>query len=461
MHDFFINIARTIQSFPVAVSIILLVVVSIAKLIIAVRQIYAQEAAENGFALGSVITGWAACIAVAIYSITVFKTTYLTIGLIALVASFVLGILAKSVKMSVLDVCLFVLFFFSGIFFGVIGDKAFHGYAFFGIDIALIGELALDFILGAIAVKLGDKAPNQQELLTRKVSEKLLGINKEYFALLNKELPELNDAERYIISACSYADAACDADLSLDQRTWIAGSVLWVLSKKSFYKQSDYTLQAKITDSKVNLVNEYDKVEAAKIRAPYQYLNRESKAFANPVMGMIDFAVEKENKDNDVYLWNAVSAKIMPQRVSDYTDDYIEKRNNDIKNEEYVKAVVSDLRDFFVGAIDLRNFHSDSQKIAFLKSLSYSQRYAVLYGVLLIAGTDITVFTDPSEVRDRITRLEAELLNTESSASQRFWTELNRNFENLGTHHTSCINTVLKDWNRYRSSFSSAMNLLR
>ena len=202
MYDLILSLCNWISTFPTLVLIILAVTVSLIKILLAVRQLYTQEASEkSGFAMTSRIFSWGAFLSIAMYSWSVFydrdigdqETHFLIIGLIALGVSCIFGFLSKSIKIVVLDIILSIIAFVSGSLFGVLFDK----WPFFW---AIIVVCLIDFAIGGIAHKIGDNAPSAREIKYRQkdehINNSLQGIYNDYYHIYHKDLPKLSEDKR-------------------------------------------------------------------------------------------------------------------------------------------------------------------------------------------------------------------------------------------------------------------------
>lgn len=475
MYDLILSLCNWISTFPTLVLIILAVTVSLIKILLAVRQLYTQEASEkSGFAMTSRIFSWGAFLSIAMYSWSVFydrdigdqETHFLIIGLIALGVSCIFGFLSKSIKIVVLDIILSIIAFVSGSLFGVLFDK----WPFFW---AIIVVCLIDFAIGGIAHKIGDNAPSAREIKYRQkdehINNSLQGIYNDYYHIYHKDLPKLSEEERLIIAACcDEEETQYNRDL-LYKRIWLSGTLLWYLSRKNkYYPMSEIVSKAHLQeDGQIEWTEEYDSEEANIIKTYSDLLSSRISRISdydNYVIRIIDadeLVTANTRKDYYAYVCNASRQKIglFNPRI-DWTDDFIEKINKDIQNAESVKNALTDLGDFFIGIIDLRYKQSDSEKCQFIRMLDTQKRYILLYGVVCLSEPDSSRMLDISYVRSRIMQLDGILSGTDNS--QFNWSglfeALNTALQNLGGKNQTRFNAILNNWQAYRQTFVSSIN---
>lgn len=477
MYELILGLCNWVASLPMFIVIILIIAVNILKLIVTVRQLYAQEACERfGFAMTSRIFSWISFLSTAMYSWSVYydhetgsdEKHFLIIGLVALALSVVFGFIAKSVKLPVMNILLTACAVLSGGMFGV----ALYSWPSF---IAIIVVLALDVVICAIAQKAAEKAPDSGEVKQQHIINSFRGISKEYYQLCSNylQLPNLSDKQQLIVASCNHADFEAEAKMAPYKRIWMSGSILWLLKRKGYSRINPYYTETETVDKGSfqyeRPVTKCDKDVKAAIESYTESLDKTLNRvpdYSNDVIRLIDAAKylsSGDNKERELYVWDAAHKKIgIYDSNVEYTDAYIAKRNKDTDNTEYVRAVLTDLQDYFVSAIDLRYKETSMIKLMSLAELPFEKRIVVWYVSVCLGEQNPEMMTDASLVCARIKQLESMMTG---SGNNQYWDSLfkayNTAIENLGGNNATRFNAILNDWQRYRPAFVETIHSLK
>lgn len=474
MYELILGLCNWVASLPMFIVIILTIAVNILKLIVTIRQLYAQEACERfGFAMTSRIFSWISFLSTAMYSWSVYydhetgsdEKHFLIIGMIALALSVVFGLIAKSVKLPVMNILLTMCAVLSGGMFGV----ALYSWPSF---LAIIAVLVLDVVICAIAQKGAEKAPDSEEVKHQGLLNSFKGINREYYQIRSNylHLPDLTKNQQLIVASCVHADLDIESGTQLYMRIWLSGTLLWLITRKNYSRKNPYYTET-ITVDRGSF--QYEKPETrcnhdvlAMIEASSQRLFntlQRTPDYANDAIRTIDAAVyiSPGGGDDAEYIWDAVlkNLGIYDPKI-DYTNEYITKHNRDTANEEHIKSALRDLGEFFMAIIDLRYKTTYLQKLMYLAELPMNKRNIVWYVSICLGEQNTDLLTDASLIKNRIRQLESMLV--ESGQNQEYFSSLFKAFdtaiENLGGNNKTRFNAILSDWQHYRPAFIEAVN---
>lgn len=470
MYDFILSISQQLATLTMAILIIATVAVNIVKLILFIRQKYAAVVSKRfGLAMTSRILSTISYFGIAMYAWSVYydrdtgkdESFFFIIGAAALALSCILGLTAKPFRLFMLNILVAAAAVFSGCLCSVLLDKV----PFF---LAIAGALALDVILISISYKASGHAPDSNDIRDKKIANQLKGINKEHFCLRYSEVPT---GRRNILVASACMLDLNDTDLTtcpLYVRVWVGGIMYWSLLMHACDLNGHEN--ERVWKFSVN----YEDV----VPSMFQDGKKEGLAAENcltSIFNNVENAVKKSKKEwnesgknidalgSEDALWFAVHKTFaLTTHPNDYSPELIARRNAETENEEYIRTVLTDLEDFFVELMQIRNMASVSLKLDYLKRDGYTRRLRVfLYGMLCANG-DIDAMTSAADIANMIETKYREMDDpkTKTHFYGKTFEDLNKQLYYL-YHPYYSINSVLECWDQYRPAFLQTMEMMK